>query len=510
MARFWDVIRNEMQATVDDFRDKGAIGALRDAALDVVDMTRTTGGSVWNGVKDGVKSLSGKESNAVLISVGVPKIGETAPLLFPDGRVLPVKVAEVDGISEPPQANVLVPGTGELILVEIIDRHSGLVGARLQHPCVPEVGTTVEVETAQGPVIPATVVAADGLSEPPRVRVRVAGEDSEVAVPVTVKASEGGVFDSVKQEIRDTVQEFKEKGAVGTIKDASMDAVDLLGLTATSAINGARTVAAPLLGQGNGEPAASAPQQSGESDVGLLDGLSFDGLKQEWNNTVQDFRQKGVVGIAKDATLDAVDLLGDTATSVLDGARDLTRSFSEGTAGVWPGARDDAAAPATGAPPCDAATAEAGVAQTVAPPVAVVPPVAPPTPPVAVAPPVAPSQPAKEEPLIVAASPEVEAPPPVTASSQAGVPRSFAPSPATEATAQQQQQDENQEEQEAMEAREAGSQTPPPQEEPSSTEGAAPAAPAAPVAPAKISAPTEKRKSLVSIRRAIFEKKNEA
>ncbi|CAE8607947.1 unnamed protein product, partial [Polarella glacialis] len=40
----------------------------------------------------------------------------------------------------------------------------------------------------------------------------------------------------------------------------------------------------------------------------------FDGIKQEFNDTVQDFREKGAVGAFKDAALDAVDLVGSTAT----------------------------------------------------------------------------------------------------------------------------------------------------------------------------------------------------
>ena len=50
--------------------------------------------------------------------------------------------------------------------------------------------------------------------------------------------------DSVKTEIKDTVQDFREKGAVATLKDAAMDAVDLVGNTASTAVSGAKTVAA--------------------------------------------------------------------------------------------------------------------------------------------------------------------------------------------------------------------------------------------------------------------------
>ena len=50
----------EVMGTVDEFRQKGAIGALRDAALDTRDMA--TGGASW--LWGNVKSLVGEEGCA--------------------------------------------------------------------------------------------------------------------------------------------------------------------------------------------------------------------------------------------------------------------------------------------------------------------------------------------------------------------------------------------------------------------------------------------------------------
>ena len=66
----------------------------------------------------------------------------------------------------------------------------------------------------------------------------------------STQAQRGSVMqfvDSMKLEIKETVQDFREKGAVATFKDAALDAVDLVGNTATTAVNGAKTVAAPIL-----------------------------------------------------------------------------------------------------------------------------------------------------------------------------------------------------------------------------------------------------------------------
>eukprot|EP00421_Protoceratium_reticulatum_P036289 CAMPEP_0168462052 /NCGR_PEP_ID=MMETSP0228-20121227/54318_1 /TAXON_ID=133427 /ORGANISM="Protoceratium reticulatum, Strain CCCM 535 (=CCMP 1889)" /LENGTH=49 /DNA_ID= /DNA_START= /DNA_END= /DNA_ORIENTATION= len=49
MASLWSVLRQEVLGTVDDFRQKGAIGALRDAALDSKDMAVGAGGWLVDG-----------------------------------------------------------------------------------------------------------------------------------------------------------------------------------------------------------------------------------------------------------------------------------------------------------------------------------------------------------------------------------------------------------------------------------------------------------------------------
>jgi len=139
-------------------------------------------------------------------------------------------------------------------------------------------------------------------------------------------AEGASLLDGLKQEWRNTVQDFREKGAVGAVKDVAMDAASIVGSTASSALNGARSLVASNAGSSDAQPASSA----GSSDVPAADenntqedpGL-LGGLRQMGRNTVQEFREKGALGAVKDASLDAVDLVGSTAASALRGARSL-------------------------------------------------------------------------------------------------------------------------------------------------------------------------------------------
>ena len=43
MASWWNVLREEINGTIDDFREKGAWGAFKDATLDAVDLVQDAG-----------------------------------------------------------------------------------------------------------------------------------------------------------------------------------------------------------------------------------------------------------------------------------------------------------------------------------------------------------------------------------------------------------------------------------------------------------------------------------
>jgi len=311
MAGLWNALRSEVMGTVDEFRQKGAIGALRDAALDARDMATDAGS--W--LVGNVKSLVDGDGNptAVLRYDGVPARGATAPLQFSDGRVMEATVLQVDGVSQPPRVQVKVDGIDETMLV-------------LVYP---------------------TDVAPDGAAE---------------------EATDAGLLASIRQEFKDTVQDFRQKGAVGTLKDAALDAVDMVGSTAGKAVDLVGSTAGKAVDGAmsliDSEPQAAqaatgeqtAPQQRG-SVMQLVDGV-----KSEIHSTVQDFREKGAVATFKDAALDAVDLVGSTATTVVSGAKGVAAPLLED---FWAGEKptDPASSPAARAAETtssSSATASAG------------------------------------------------------------------------------------------------------------------------------------------------------
>ena len=274
MASLWNTLRSEVMGTVDEFRQKGAIGALRDAALDTRDMATGAGTWLWGNVK----SLVGEDGEevAVLIFDGVPPRGATAPLQFSDGRVVEATVMEVDGVSDPPRAQVKVEGIEEPLLVLV--------------------RTTNEVVHAQ---------------------------------------NETGLLGSIKQEWDQTVQDFRQKGAVGALKDATLDAVDLVGSTAGKAVDLIGNTADKAIDGARSLIDLDAPTEQpqgagagGEAQPGRV--MQFVGnVRSEIKDTVQDFREKGAVATFKDAALDAVDLVGSTATTAVNGAKTVAAPILE-------------------------------------------------------------------------------------------------------------------------------------------------------------------------------------
>ena len=315
MASLWNTLRSEVMGTVDEFRQKGAIGALRDAALDTRDMATGAGSWLWGNVK----SLVGEDGQdtAVLIFDGVPARGATAPLQFSDGQVVEAMVMEVDGVSDPPRAQVKVAGIEEPLLVLV--------------------RSTNEVVHAE---------------------------------------NDPGLLGSIKQEWDQTVQDFRQKGAVGALKDATLDAVDLVGSTAgkavdligntaDKAIDGARSLIdldAPSEQQPTGQP--SQTQDSTQAQRGSV--MQFvDTMKLEIKETVQDFREKGAVATFKDAALDAVDLVGNTATTAVNGAKTVAAPILEDFWATKP--EETASAETPGVSPSPAAVSSSAPAATSAP-----------------------------------------------------------------------------------------------------------------------------------------------
>lgn len=266
MASLWNALRQEVIGTVDEFRQKGAIGAFRDAALDARDMA--SDGFKWVG--DGVKTVveGDKDLEAYLRIEKLPARGATAPLEFSDGTVVDATVLEVDGVSDPPRVKVAAPGLEEPLLVSLL-----------------------------APGAP---------------------------FPQAAAAGRGSILDVLKEEVKGTVQDFREKGAVTVFKDAALDSVDMVRSTAGKAAEGARSLASPLIDLDSTPEAGPEGQTEAEQSQSTIQQL-VSGLKQEFKDTVQDFREKGAVGTFKDAAMDAVDIVGSTAATAVEGAKSVAK-----------------------------------------------------------------------------------------------------------------------------------------------------------------------------------------
>ena len=301
-------------------------------------------------------------------------------------------------------------------------------------------------------------VKVEGIEEPLLVLVRPTAE-------VVNTGADAGILASLRQEWDSTVQDFREKGAVGALKDATLDAVDLVGNTAGKAVDLIGTTADKAIGGARSlidtEPAES-PETAALADASAASGQAaqkgyamkfVDGIKSEIHGTVQDFREKGAVATFKEAAFDAVDLVGTTATTAVNGAKSVAAPLLED---FWaPGAQG---APDAGPPASQPAASPSAPASSEAP---------------AAASPAA------------SAAPEASAAPAASAASA-----SAAAAPAATSAAPQA----------APASASAASDRP--QTQPSPKAGYA-------SSPAKAAESAETRKSLVSMRRNMFEKPKE-
>lgn len=346
MAGFWNTLRSEVMGTVDDFRTKGVIGAVRDAALDTADVAQGAGTWLWEGVRSAVAE-GDPSREPILRSEAIPVRGAPVQLELPNGTVVTALVVDVDGVSTPPRARVTVPGRPEPLLVTILP------------PLAPG-----EAEAAA-----AQQAAASS---------REAGDAAGGAAEATAGPAAGGamLFQTIRDEFSATVQDFREKGAVSTVKELGLDAVDMVGAAASTAVEGAKilgqdlidltreqpgesTAAAPGPGQGAAAVSSSSSRGAGDAarsadgdeatqvdpdspgrdaaaqtEPNVYGADLLETFKQECFATVQDFREKGAVSAVKDAALDAVDIVGSTASTIAVGARSVATPLLDRTGSV--------------------------------------------------------------------------------------------------------------------------------------------------------------------------------
>ncbi|CAJ1456460.1 unnamed protein product [Effrenium voratum] len=119
MAYFWNVLREEINGTLEDFREKGAWGAFKDASLDAVDLIQDAGGALV----DSTAQLLALERPTLRRPPGLPlpQHGDEVPISLSNGQPCVMgKVHGVDSISDPPRARVMRMDTGEELLVDIL------------------------------------------------------------------------------------------------------------------------------------------------------------------------------------------------------------------------------------------------------------------------------------------------------------------------------------------------------------------------------------------------------
>jgi len=344
MATLWRTLREEVRGTMDEFKEKGIRGTLRDAALDARDMLADAGGAVVDSAGAAWKSVGAGDTGPVLRCSTLPS---TLPEPGSKVELEPVEDAEageeveivaLDTVSSPPRAKVKRVSDGELLVVSILspeaceERKEAMAAMKKQQlqatdetavadtdvvgKAADKVGQVLdglqrEVKAtvddfrekgAVGAIRDATADAVDLVKGAATATAATATATAGAAVEGAKGTAAGPVIDRVHREFTATVDDFREKGAVGALRDATADAVDLVRDTAGAAVEGAKgTAAGPVL----------------------------DRVHREFTATVDDFREKGAVGALRDATADAVDLVRDTAGAAVEGAKVLAETTTE-------------------------------------------------------------------------------------------------------------------------------------------------------------------------------------
>lgn len=241
MAALWQLLRQELQNTADGFAEKGTVGTLRDAALDVAEVLQ---------LKPLVKEK--QDNPPVLYLAEVPQVGTCLPLHFPNAsseRVVEVEVVAIDAISQPKRVQVRVLGSGEELVVSVSDDSAKCMKGPL--------------ETGR----------------------------KQKALPEML-------FDELGQHWRDTVEDVCEKGAAGAFKDAALDAADILKGSAGTAYASGQTLATKTLdvisgtAKLRGTPLPSAAQLPGSADSAPLLGASPGGAQAAHSSPLETLAEE--------------------------------------------------------------------------------------------------------------------------------------------------------------------------------------------------------------------------
>lgn len=218
MANLWRQLKSELQGTVEDIREKGAAGALRDAVLDVRDIVADTGGAILGGVRTLVTDQAGPTLPALVLRDATgspPKEGDEEQVQMPGGEVVSATVMQVDTVSMPPRARVRSLSSGDVLVVPILSQ------------------AALEAAAAAAARPP----AAGGGAAPVGGGITIGPQTPRAPPSVQDDADGGG--SGLLGELRSTVDELRERGAAGAL----LDAAELIGGVAGTACKNARLVA---------------------------------------------------------------------------------------------------------------------------------------------------------------------------------------------------------------------------------------------------------------------------
>lgn len=173
-----------------------------------------------------------------------------------------------------------------------------------------EVGDREELQLRGGETRAVKVLAVDTISHPPRAKVECLATKEVLTVPVYQQEEVGQLAEEVGQLAVE--EESMVNAGKTTVYQDYEDNFSLAHATSPERC--------PPKGR----------EDRGEGDDESRDGLAvvIEGLREEWEATVQDFQQKGAVGALRDAALDACDVMGSVANVAAGTARALAGGMS--------------------------------------------------------------------------------------------------------------------------------------------------------------------------------------
>mmetsp|Transcript_4452 Transcript_4452/g.10325 ORF Transcript_4452/g.10325 Transcript_4452/m.10325 type:complete len:225 (-) Transcript_4452:149-823(-) len=190
------------------------------------------------------------------------------------------------------------------------------------------VGDVEEVQLGNGSSCVARVLAVDTISTPHRARVERVDNGKIMVVPILERQASSDV------DSEEPVSDADGEG--GAMLDTS-------NTTVYQDYEDAFVVA-------HSDAAAVSRQNSKAEEVGNQEASLLNELKDEWNATVQDFREKGAARTLWDGALEAVDLVGDAADVAVDSFRSLLPKTAAAPAQVSYAGVPVVSAPVTSAP----------------------------------------------------------------------------------------------------------------------------------------------------------------